>query len=60
MTVRNKNFVADSIEARYAKRLAGNEKETRDEAFTELRNYIISKSRHKHGGLGRFVCIPFM
>ena len=55
MTVQAEESIADSIEAKYAKRLAANEKKIRDKAFNELKSYLIKKSMEADGGFTRLV-----
>ena len=49
MTVQAEESIADSIEAKYAKRLAANEKKIRDKAFNELKSYLVKKSMEQDG-----------
>ena len=50
MTVKSEEVISESIEAKYAKKLAANEKKIRDKAFNELRSYLIKKSLEPDGG----------
>jgi len=48
-------FIATSVEAKFAQRLAANEKKIRDRTLKKLKQYMLARSAHSDGGFKRYV-----